>query len=631
MPGQPKIYNKFICISNIRTPEIAAVVLSYISIPDHYVPLFEFPSVTKELHVPQDSDKLDEHSLSLRRGREKATYINNSIASIGDCEFLILIGLTPQQKSYLDFTKNIPTIEIDDISEIDFYLSESGSPMDELRCRSSEIFKGLFRALKEKKILKIDKSADPIEIVNTGNNGLILLENAMYVSTVVGVNYAYSINADLELVEFMIDDEEMTIQEELSDWKNHSGSIKNIQEQISKRIGHINFKQYSFSTFFTSGLPYSLILKNVIPFSYVNLRLNPDLFIINNIVYEGKLKFGSAVIFSPQYFKNEECTFCENAFMRSNFFVKNLFNENASVEDLDFNLKEFPYDVFHICSHGGEIEGSLINEEFIDRDGNLHNIEYESVLSISPRSQDELFHVQHKAVFKKFDGLKWKSKEIKEKYPHYIFADMHNAMKASNANKKRLLKKGIVVTNSCGIKAIDGVHQGMFQALSAHSSPFIFNNTCWSWGKIAENFLFGGARGYIGTLWNINNDVAANFAEVFYNSIFNDTVLNAFHHSLKLIDDELNQDIYIYWGLHFSSLTPGKSIVDSRSRIFKQLLRSFYIWNRSLSKDYDETTLKLTKELMYWINKEIRTTFSTEYAASNKIVQQIKQRLKNEE
>ncbi len=630
MPGHPKIFNKFICISNIRTPEIAAIVLSYISIPDHYIPLFEFPTVTKELHVPEDSDKLDEHSLSLTRGRKKATYINNSIASIGGCEFLILIGLTPLQKSYLYFAKNMSTIEIDDISEIDFYLSSLGSPMDELRCRSSEIFKGLFRALKEKKILKIDESADLIEIVNTGSSGLILLENAMYVSTVVGVNYAYSINADLELVEFMIDDEEMIIQEELSDWKNNSGSLKNIKEQISKRISHINFKQYSFSTFFTSGLPYSLILKNVIPFSYVNLRLNPDLFIINNIVCEGKLKFGSAVIFSPQYFKSEECTLCENAFIRSNFFVRNLFNENATVEELDLNLKEFPYDVFHICSHGGEILGSLINEEFIDSDGNPHNVEYESVLSISPRSQDELFLVQHKTFFKKFDGLKWKSKELKDKYPHYVFSDMQNAMSISKASKKKVLKKSIVVTNSCGISAIDGIHQGMLETLSAHSSPFIFNNTCWSWGNIAESFLDGGARGYIGTLWNISHDVAVNFAEVFYNSIFNDTILNTFHQSLKSIDDESNQNIYIYWGLHFSCLTPGISQLNSRYRIFQQIMRSFFLWNKSLSKNTNEKSTKMTKEFMNWLMKEMQTTFLPEYNAENKIVQEIKRKLKDE-
>ncbi len=42
--------------------------------------------------------------------------------------------------------------------------------------------------------------------------------------------------------------------------------------------------------------------------------------------------------------------------------------------------------------------------------------------------------------------------------------------------------------------------------------PIVFNNSCQSWTSIGREFVRIGARGYIGTLWSIPSDLAADFA-----------------------------------------------------------------------------------------------------------------------
>ncbi len=43
-------------------------------------------------------------------------------------------------------------------------------------------------------------------------------------------------------------------------------------------------------------------------------------------------------------------------------------------------------------------------------------------------------------------------------------------------------------------------------------SPLVFNNSCTSWTSTGQAFLFAGARGYIGSLWRVQNEIASEIA-----------------------------------------------------------------------------------------------------------------------
>lgn len=608
----PIITNRIVCICDRNRPELAAVISSYLATPDEYIPLFEFPWVAGECRKPGEISF--ENLLSFHRANEVSTFINNIVLKIRGCELLILAGLTTEQKTYLFFLNNYNVVEIDSISEIDFYLFAYFPEREKIICREDQILEGLRLALISNKLLEIRNDAEPIELKENGNAGLIVLERESTVSGIVGVNYSYSINAELRIVPALIEDDELIIANELSEWrKGSTDAYSEIEKRVLERVGHIEFGEYEFVTFFTWGLPYSIILKNPIPATYISLKLNPAIFIINSLIYEAIRKFGGAIVFSPEFFRNEECKVVSNTLSKNGFYVRQLYNKEATVRNLDFHLKEFPYDALHICSHGGEVKGTTITEDFTDRDGVRHTVEYDSVLTISPSIERELFEVQHKWFYKTFDGLKWKSKELKDKYPPYVFADMFKELQRSKAANKKTVAKNVTVSNSCAIKASDGLHQGMFQTIASHSSPVVFNNTCWSWGIIAENFLAGGARAYIGTVWDVTNAAAVNFAEEFYKYALSEPIMISVYNALKSISGTASADVYILWGLHFSSVAAPESYDSSRARIFRQLLGSFYLWQDNLEKTADEEITRSIKHLQQWIMNEIRANFFSEF------------------
>ena len=46
------------------------------------------------------------------------------------------------------------------------------------------------------------------------------------------------------------------------------------------------------------------------------------------------------------------------------------------------------------------------------------------------------------------------------------------------------------------------------QSLANESTPIVINNACVSWHRLASNFMFGGARGYVGTVFPISTTEA---------------------------------------------------------------------------------------------------------------------------
>lgn len=627
------INRKFICIANRESPELAAVISSYLNISG-YFPLFEFPFVST-VDREKTNDEVDNNSLSVMRAQRFATFVNNVCAHIAPIENVILCGLTPEQKSYLDFTRHSNVIDIDNLTEVDFYLSPYFEvDRDILECRSDDLLAGLFTALKKNHILRINQDADLHELSFSKNNGIVIIEDDHSVISIVGCNYAFSVGSDILVTKKLGSRQDVYIQTLISDWqKGNDESYRELSALISSRVGEINFPDYSFATFFTTGLPYSLYIKNIIPCSYVHMHMLADVFIMNNIIFQGVQTYGGACVFSPEFFDDEETSTVAKILENRQFLVKKLLGQNATVHEIEFHLKEFPFELFHICSHGGEIHGDLVEEIFEDKDGAKHKIEYERVLSISNAHKGpEMLKVQIKYFLKRLDGITWGSKEIRElKYPGDMVPDMFNAIRNSPAEKKNILKKDIIVTSSCAIKCSDSNYQAMLHTLASHHSPIIFNNTCSSWFDIAQFFLDSGAKGYIGTLWNISNDSAVAFAIELYSRLFDIPIAEALYLSNNALSNGKYDHIYMFWGLHFTSITQELDKKAARQNVLKQLFFSINHWEYSFKKSKNHKTQQSILDLMRWIATEIRRTFSSKELQDMKEVMQkeIESRRKN--
>jgi hypothetical protein len=178
------------------------------------------------------------------------------------------------------------------------------------------------------------------------------------------------------------------------------------------------------------------------------------------------------------------------------------------------------------------------------------------------------------------------------------------------------------IAMSCAIACADSIHQGQFDTLASYSSPVVFNNTCWSWHEVALFFLDCGARGYIGTLWAIDNDAAVVAAEVFYENIFRGTVLGAVHKALKAIETTPSNNIYVFWGLHFSSVSPGSDIRVSVAKIQNEMARSVAAWISKIKTTKSTEVRRNSIRVLNAILREIVVNFPT--PAAVRFVEKIK-------
>ncbi|HEY6506256.1 MAG TPA: CHAT domain-containing protein [Chitinophagaceae bacterium] len=621
----PNLNPKFVCIVDHKRQDLAAVISSYISEKNNYPLIFEFPTVTSANYERVNED-VDENVLSLIRAGEFVTFVNNILVRIQPIDNLIIAGLSEEQKSFLDFLKHFNVIEINNLEEVDFLISPFIVGKGKIQCRHDDLLKGLNAALRSNSTLVLNDDAQDIELKNEGDKGMILVETEPFVATIIAINYAFSIDADIAFVNRVSEDERLDIQDKFVKFgEGNKKAGDEIRALINKRISHVDFAKSEFVTYFTTGMPYSFASKNSLPSTYVNSHLRPDLFIANNLLFHGSVRFGGAVVFSPEFFKDEETELVGSLLIQKNYFVKELVGKDANILNLDMNIRQFPFDVFHICSHGGEIDGHSVEEDFTDSKGAKHNIVYEQVLSFSPSLRPGLVTVQRKDYFKRFDGYIWRSPELKaQKFPPYIFSDMQNALRHSKAKDKKVGPKK-KINNSCAIQCSDGPHLAMFTTVASQSSPFIFNNTCWSWYHIAEPFLVSGANSYIGTLWNVENKAAISFASEFYKTAFSNSVMDAAHRSMKKLAGSSSEDIYVVWGLHFTKLASGKNSAISREAIFEELMRSLGVWQYNLKSTKLKSTRDSIADFLKWIYSEINSTFSlTDYELFKKKLQENK-------
>ena len=191
---------------------------------------------------------------------------------------------------------------------------------------------------------------------------------------------------------------------------------------------------------------------------------------------------------------------------------------------------------------------------------------------------------------------------------------MYQAIRKSFLENKenRIAKTNI--PDSCAIKCSDFNYQAMFHvAAGQHTAPVIFNNSCWSWTGVSESFLVGGVRGYIGTLWNIGNDEATETARLFYNNLFLMPISEALHVAREFTRGTPFENIYIYWGLHFSTVKKRGSAGESRERVMGYLLRAFYTWLDHKKGEKRPEILQNIEKLMDWVSSQLYRYFRAEY------------------
>ena len=607
----PHIETRCVCIATRGQAALAAVVSSHFSEAGVYFPVFEFPSI--DVPYSPSSDFGKDGYIGRIVGDRAAHEINNSLARLQP-DSILLVGMTETQKSYLRVLLPVQKlIAIDSLGEVPTRLPFSLPLNDPVRCKASQLNEGLLHAKFSRKPLVIDESAPLLPAKHLhGGEGVLLIENDASVPDAAAINYGFAINADIVLVPATDKNQMRSLPRQLGDWGKDRSHYEFAwaKRAASKRLREVNFAAYKFATFFTKGLPYGLFIENVIPCSHVMKELDCGLFITNALVEEhAPIGLSSAVVFSPELFASEETEDVSKLLDANNYSVTSLVGKKATVKQLTNYGSHFPYDLMHICAHGGETDGYFAMQEFTDRDGKSHKLEFYEVVGFSP-TEGDMVTVHRKLIFKSFDGFPWMSRPLKD-YPHYIFEDMMIAMRSGPDNKVLRVPFKSKIALSCHIQCADSIHQGDFHCLAGFGHPFVFNNTCSSSHEIALTIIDAGARSYIGTLWSVGNETAKRAAKIFYEDLVqHGNLLSAFFAMNKAITNKQYENVYIFWGLHLSTLP--KASVKSDAKILAELIGLYLSWLKKVQTTPDPEVRHNSIPIARFLTDEIMRRFTPE-------------------
>jgi len=531
-----------------------------------------------------------------------------------------LIGLDKKQKSFLKLERyyNVEIIEINTLLEIDDklkYLNRTFNGV--LRCKKIDILSGLVHAIRSNKLLVVDESSASVSNLYSNNGeGIIIVESENDVSEIFIVIYACSVKADIKFIRSIPHTELRDLKQKLYSWKRDDsyGAYLSFNTRILDSLSGVEFNKYGYATFFTDGIPYGVAFNKIVRCSHVLRSITVDIFIFNNIFYEqNNDQLGSALIFSPQPENLGEQTKAEvkhvdKVLTRMNYFLKNLIGKQATVKTFDNYVGHYPFDVLHICSHGGKIDGYYVVQEFVDREGKQHVVEYDEIVGFSPDGRNYV-NVARKMIFRFFDGYVWKSEELENlDYPQYVYKDMFKALYEDEEEKNITRNKmDYLVEDSCHVQCYDDIHQGQFISIASQGLPFIFNNSCTSWEEFPQHLIAAGCRAYVGTLWNINNEIAVNSSSLFYNHVFNSTILDAFQIMSDSIQNDKYEDIYIFCGLHFSTIK--KCSFNSKENVQKELLVALNRWIKYTKEKKSVELVSSAVKIIKFLNKELTPYF----------------------
>ena len=539
--------------------------------------------------------------------RRAATFINNCLAQFQP-DKIILLGLPPAAQSCLHgILPPQKLITVD--TEAEFLALPFLTNTEPMKCKPRQAINGLVAAKLAKRPLAFSEDAPDFPARQlTGKKGLILLERNAGVSEVAIVNYAASIDADIVIAPPVERLELLPLARQLQDWADdRSGpALREVRKKVTDRIKDIDFRRYEFATFFTSGLPYGLILKNAIPFTHVMNGPYCGIFLANAIAEEAyPAPIGSALLFSLDEFSSDETPDVAERLEQNNFEVTPLIGPDATNENLTNYGSHLPYDLLHICSHGGETDGYFVKHHFNDRDGKPHTLEYFEVVSFAPGGgyEPDKIKVEQKIIFAKLDGVPWTQRPLST-FPRYVGDDMLQSLRNDSARVKRT-PVDVPIALSCHIKCYQSFHQGMFDHLAAYASPIIFNNSCSSSHELASSFLATGARCYIATLWPVGDSTAQEAALAFYDSLLGGgKLLPAFSATLRSIDNNRYKDIYILWGLHFTSL--AHPATKSDQQIIAGLATNYDMWMRKFAAAKDEEVRRNSFPIVKFLVSELK-------------------------
>lgn len=588
----PKLCKKACLITD--DPVLGAIVSSYFNKRNEYFCVLEAPRI----HRPD--------------GINEVGKCNNAIARLQP-DKIILSNL--DKKALIALREILPhsrLLEINTPQEAEAILPPLilNQFQGYLTCREDEIAYGLILAKEKNKKLKIDSRAPSLfenyKAEFSSRKHLVFLDNNQLVVPIIAANYAFCINAILEIKNI----EEIGTQFEISSRIFESRGLRDLTERTVASNTVSDFKErlrpllsidgYEFVSFITAGIPYGYFYPEVPSthlFSYPGLGISIFIEIFFHL-YENLI--AAAIVLDPGFFDDCETQEVIDWLQFNAVPTIKLLGEKATVYNVENYLQFFPYDLLFICTHGGETEGERVRVNWRDSNNLWHVFEFDCVFQFAVPSgkitDQTLIKVQRFIKPLTYDGVAW-SEAIPEK--GFFMKFLHVPENKWDVIERKKIK---YVPDAFSISLKDGHSMFVFHTLAAQGHPLIINNGCWTFHEISKNIFFAGARAYVGTLFPIENQKAKEFALRLlreangYKSL--PTLLWEIQKELYPFE---NERPYVHIGCHFSNIPlPRMQLLQNLIKRFEFAKKS---WMRKLEEDIPSDVKENTKRIIEFQSK----------------------------
>jgi hypothetical protein len=359
-------------------------------------------------------------------------------------------------------------------------------------------------------------------------------------------------------------------------------------------------------TFVTAKLPWGFAFPEV-PSTHLFLYPNLGITLVHAIVAEQPDSPGirAAVVIDPGSVDSKEVEAVLIRLTANGVVSKALRSRNATVYEVANTIKLFPYDLLLISTHCGDAPGWRWTYEFIDSEQRPRELVVDIAIGVEARNHDEEVRVTQFTRFVSLDGVDWNDREAKKKL--YVGTAIRDYVKMIGDDALEPVRRERVerVHSSMALRMADGNYIPIPEAFGSRSSPIIINNACATWHRLAGDFMFAGARCYLGTLFSILDVEAQDvLAQLFGKSYDRELAVGLWRAQNALYRDEARRP-YVLCGCHFQRLLTHDR--GTLSYVAGELQRAYLDWRIKLRQltSAGDSTAKTVASMVEYLRSEL--------------------------
>ncbi|MCP9630148.1 hypothetical protein NML43_23905 [Rhodopseudomonas palustris] len=376
---------------------------------------------------------------------------------------------------------------------------------------------GLIQALRSKRVIAFEDRPSSEEIhVAPKSNHLVVCERGDDLAQVIAANYAQAFDAGLFLISQTEREHSDDILERfysVYDDRDRSATdaLRELRNELRAIAGNIPIPENGSITFISDGLPFGFAFPEV-PSTHL-FGLDLGISIIHGFAAEQPNARGVqvAALVNPETTPAPEINAAARILSEQRLFARVYEGPAASVTSISEMVELFPYDLLVIATHCGDVSGYRWTYQFTDIEGIDRNLVVDIALGIGRTSEKDLLNVTQFMRFVSLDGVSWNDPVEKAKlYVGKAILDFMERTRPNSDNELKPVTKDTVdrVVGSAALKMYDNNFIAVPRSVASEGTPIVINNACVSWRRLATNFIFGGARGYVGTLFPISTTEA---------------------------------------------------------------------------------------------------------------------------